>query len=42
MTLTCIKPFGNFEPGDELEVPDGAVFDTAYFEQAETKAKEEK
>jgi hypothetical protein len=35
MLLLCHQPFGNFEPGDEVEVPDGAVFDSYYFtEQA--------
>jgi hypothetical protein len=32
MILVCVHAFGNFVPGDELEVPDGAVFDSAYFE----------
>lgn len=31
MTLVCINPFGRFMPGDEVLVPDGAIFDTAYF-----------
>lgn len=31
MTLVCIKPFGRFLPGDEVLVPDGAIFDTEYF-----------
>lgn len=35
MLLRCHTPFGNFVPGDEIEVPDGAEFDTAHFEQAE-------
>jgi len=35
MRLTCIRPFGNFEPDDEVEVPDGAVFDRYYFEEAD-------
>lgn len=34
MVLRCINAFGNFTPGDEIEVPDGAVFDHAYFEVA--------
>lgn len=29
--LECIKSFGNFEPGDTVLVPDGAVFDTGHF-----------
>lgn len=32
MQLKCVRPFGNFKPGDSVEVPDGAVFDTFYFE----------
>lgn len=31
MILVCTHPFGNFKPGDEVEVPDGAVFDGAYY-----------
>lgn len=47
MKLVCVHPFGHFKPGAEVEVPDGAVFDRAYFAvQAEPKkekapAKEE-
>lgn len=32
MLLRCTAKFGNFKPGDEVEVPDGARFDHAYFE----------
>ena len=32
MILVCVHAFGNFEPGDEVEVPDDANFDRAYFE----------
>lgn len=32
MILRCRAQFGNFSPGDEVEVPDGAVFDDKYFE----------
>jgi len=39
--LECIRPFGNFVPGDEVEVPAGAVFDTFYFKVA-SPAKESK
>lgn len=35
MQLRCVRAFGNFEPGDEVEVPDGAAFDGTYFEKAE-------
>lgn len=35
MILECTEAFGNFVPGDEVEVPDGDAFDTAHF-----KAKE--
>lgn len=34
MIIRCIHPFGNFNPGDELEIPDEAVFDETYFERA--------
>jgi hypothetical protein len=37
--LICHHPFGNFKPGDTVEVPEGA-FDTAYFERAEEPAPE--
>jgi hypothetical protein len=41
--LKCVNQFGNFMPGDEVEVPDGNVFDTAYFREIEKpKVKEEK
>lgn len=29
--LECTQSFGNFEPGDTVLVPDGAVFDTGHF-----------
>jgi hypothetical protein len=35
MILRCRESFGNFVPGDLVEVPDSAVFDGAYFEQVE-------
>lgn len=38
MVLECKVPFGNFKPGDLVEVPDGAVFDESYF-QRETAAE---
>jgi hypothetical protein len=38
MTLICIQPFGSHKPGDEVIVPDGAVFDSAYFQEAPAKA----
>lgn len=34
--VVCIAPFGNFKPGDEVEIPDGAKFDTSYFQVAPT------
>lgn len=37
MIIRCIQRFGNFVPGDELEVPDEAVFDTTFFEATPTK-----
>ena len=42
MILRCTKPFGNFEPGDEVEVPDGAVYDAFYFEKAPADDKAKK
>jgi hypothetical protein len=42
MLLRCHTAFGNFVPGDEIEVPDGAVFDGAHFEQAEPDKGSEK
>lgn len=30
-TLTCIYQFGYYRPGDEVQIPDDAVYDTAYF-----------
>lgn len=41
MTLRCIRAFGNFKPGDEVEVPDGAEFDGYYFELVKPAAKRE-
>ena len=35
MLLVCTHAFGNFVPGNEIEVPEGAVYDGSYFEQAE-------
>jgi hypothetical protein len=34
MLLVNVRPFGNFKPGETVEVPDGAGFDHAYFEEA--------
>lgn len=36
MNLKCVVAFGNFVPGDEVDVPDGAIFDHAYFEEVST------
>jgi len=33
MTIENIKAFGRFVPGDTLEIPDGNVFDHAYFRE---------
>lgn len=35
MLLICIRQFGNFWPGAEVEVPAGAIFDHYYFELVE-------
>lgn len=32
MLLRCHTPFGNFVPGDEIEVPEGSGFDPYHFE----------
>jgi hypothetical protein len=36
--LKCVRPFGNKQPGDTVDVPNGAEFDQMYFELAETPA----
>ena len=33
MTLENIKPFGRFVPGDTIVIPDGNLFDHAYFRE---------
>ena len=33
MQIKCIRAFGNFRPGDVVEIPDGAVFDEGHFER---------
>ena len=38
MNLKCVRAFGNFVPGDEVEVPDGAIFDHYYFEEVPVPA----
>lgn len=35
MILVNDRPFGNFVPGDEVEVPDGAEYDHMYFHERE-------
>lgn len=40
MKLRCVRAFGNFKPGDEIEVPEGAVFDTCHFDYAELEIVE--
>ena len=42
MTLVCIRPFGLRKPGDEVEVPDGSVFDSTYFVETVSDLKENK
>lgn len=37
MIIRCIQLFGNFRPGDELEIPADAVFDETYFERVPAK-----
>ncbi len=41
MIIRCIYPFGNFNPGDELEIADEAIFDKTYFEDAPVKGGNE-
>lgn len=36
MKLKCKEAFGNFVPGDELDVPDGVVYDKAFFDEVQT------
>lgn len=38
MKLVCVTPFGHLKPGDEVEVPDGAGFDSTYFAAVPAKA----
>ena len=39
-TLEFTEPFGNFNPGDVIEVEDDAVFDSTYLREApNAKAK---
>lgn len=40
MFIRCVQPFGNFQAGDKLEVPDEAVFDETYFERVPVKGSE--
>jgi hypothetical protein len=42
MLIRCIRAFGNFVPGDELMVPEGATFDHYYFEPVESGSPVEK
>ena len=42
MILECVRPFGNFQPGDIVEVPDGSKFDEYYFEVQPPAAPEVK
>ena len=36
MQIRCIRDFSQYEPGDLVEVPDGAAFDPFHFEAAVT------
>ena len=38
MQIECVNAFGNFVKGDVVEVPDDALFDTAYFRRVAIKA----
>lgn len=33
MKIVNIVPFGNFKPGDEVEIPDGSEFDRGHFKE---------
>lgn len=35
MQLRNIRPFSQHQPGDTVEVPDGAAFDPFHYERAE-------
>jgi hypothetical protein len=35
MKLVCVREFGNFKPGDIVEVPKNALFDSTYFRKAD-------
>lgn len=37
MILVCHRAFGNNEPGDEREVPDGVIYDRAYYHERDPK-----
>lgn len=41
MLLRCHNHFGNFDVGDEVEVEDGAAYDTAHFEEVPEPTDEE-
>lgn len=41
MLLQCYNSFGNYEPGDELEVPDGALYDAAVFKEVPAPAEDD-
>ena len=38
-TLEFTQAFGNFNPGDEIEVEDDAVFDTLYLREKPAEKK---
>jgi hypothetical protein len=40
MKLKNKVPFGNFVPGDEVEVPDGALYDKEFFEEVQDPAED--
>jgi hypothetical protein len=41
MKIICIRPFGHFQPGDALTVPDDALYDSEYFERADDDKKDD-
>lgn len=39
MIIKNVREFGNFKPGDLVEVPDAAVFDEYYFEKVKAEGE---
>jgi hypothetical protein len=39
MKLRNKEAFGNFKPGDEVEVPDGSVYDTYHWDEVKDEVR---